>query len=136
MKSDMPAITITSGGKGLSPISGLRFLLLTLLRICRTSHYLLSEVFHDQPSIVYFLSHMTPAEQDIFRPKFFDVILSAAVRNKATIHEANNWTSCGVLVPPKEDPGKLSSLLNVPMAKKLIPTLIDLWWIGCKVIFF
>lgn len=46
------------------------------------------------------LSSMGDSDRQAYLPKYFHALLSAAALNQATFDEAEDWKSCGVLMPP------------------------------------
>jgi hypothetical protein len=43
---------------------------------------------------------MSPAQRSAYLPSYLSALLKAAALNSATFDEANDWASCGVLMPP------------------------------------
>lgn len=61
---------------------------------------LYEDAFRIDPVITYLLSSMVPAARLAYLREYFSRLLTAAAMNKAIIHEAGEWGSCGVLMPP------------------------------------
>ncbi|KAL3419066.1 putative n-acetyltransferase [Phlyctema vagabunda] len=63
---------------------------------------LLSSVFKNDPVLTYMLSSLDETARYAFFPRYFHSILTAAVLNKASISEIDDWKACAVLIPPGE----------------------------------
>jgi len=103
----MSEIRITSGGK----------------ENINAAAQLISDAFKYDPTTTYLLSALPPAQRDAYRPKFFTTIFTAAAANHATFEEAENWLSCGVILPPGRKYDNVRSLVPAGF-------LSALWTIG------
>ncbi|TVY78233.1 putative N-acetyltransferase [Lachnellula suecica] len=85
----MATLEITTGGKEYVPGAATVF----------------SNAFKTDPTINYLLSSLPAAERELYRPKFFQVLASAAILNGGTIEEIDDFKSCGIMMPPGKDVG-------------------------------
>ncbi|CZS93643.1 uncharacterized protein RCO7_09483 [Rhynchosporium graminicola] len=60
----------------------------------------MAEAFATDPILTYLLPHMTPTQFTAYLPKFFDSLLGAAAMNEGIFTEANDFSSCTILMPP------------------------------------
>lgn len=60
----------------------------------------LSKAFEVDPTITYLLNSMSKEQRLACLPQCFSALLTAAALNHASLDEAGDWKSCGVLVPP------------------------------------
>jgi hypothetical protein len=143
----MGEFSITAGDKGKYPLYiRIRPQTSRRARTCIIPHYqgrklirlsgyvqnvskLLGKVFEKDPVITYMLQSLSPEERLAYMPTYFNSLFTAAASNRATFLEANDWSSCVVLMPP-------GAKVDNPLT--LIPSgLLGVFWMigiaGCRV---
>ena len=88
----------------------------------------LSQAFVTDPTVTYLLSSMSKESRLAYLPQFFRTALTAAALNGALIGEVDNWSSCGVMMPPD---GKADNPLTLLQAG-LLSALWNIGIGGCK----
>lgn len=60
----------------------------------------MGSAFNDDPAITFCLASLDEDDRDRLRGSFIGVLLHGAVSKNATIEEVEDFSSCGVIVPP------------------------------------
>lgn len=89
----------------------------------------LSTSFHHDPVYTYIMHDLADAERAVYLPKLIQSVVRSSILNGGEVCEADDWSACGVAMPPGRRADSVGSLLQAG----LLPVLWNLGISGCKV---